>query len=102
MLLLKVVGMLLKYVLNELAITSGSLIMMPFSLMEVLDDLRFLPRMVTLSYYFQKNSQEVYGNTVLWQCSMNTARLQIIIILQYTIYKIIIIKKGQQCTAERE
>ena len=36
MLLLKVVGMLLKYELNELAITSGSLIMMPFSLMEVL------------------------------------------------------------------
>ena len=46
MLLLKVVGMLLKYELNELAITSGSLIMMPFSLMEVLGDLRFLPRMV--------------------------------------------------------
>ena len=44
MLLLKVVGMLLKYELNELAITSGSLIMMPYSLMEVLDDLRFLPR----------------------------------------------------------
>ena len=42
MLLLKVVGMLLKYELNELAITSGSLIMMPFSLMEVLDDLQFL------------------------------------------------------------
>ena len=35
---------LLKYELNELAITSGSLIMMPFSLKEVLDDLRFLPR----------------------------------------------------------
>ena len=48
MLLLKVVGMLLKYELNELAITSGSLIMMPFSLMEVLDDLRFLPRMVLM------------------------------------------------------
>ena len=30
MLLLKVVGMLLKYELNELAITSGSLIMMPW------------------------------------------------------------------------
>ena len=30
MLLLKVVGMLLKYVLNELAIISGSLIMMSF------------------------------------------------------------------------
>ena len=65
MLLLKVVGMLLKYELNELAITPGSLIMMPFSLMEVLGDLRFLPRMVlmlpcwtTLSYYFQENSQE--------------------------------------------
>ena len=35
MLLLKVVEMLLKYELNELAITSGSFIMMPFSLMEV-------------------------------------------------------------------
>ena len=35
MLLLKVVGMLLKYELNELAITSGSLIMMPFSLIQV-------------------------------------------------------------------
>ena len=45
MLLLKVVGMLLKYELNELAITSGSLIMMPFSLMDVLGDLRFLARM---------------------------------------------------------
>ena len=42
MLLLNVVGMLLKYKLNELAITSGSLIMMPFSLMDVLGDLRFL------------------------------------------------------------
>ena len=40
MLLLKVVGMLLKYELNELAITLCSLIMMPFSLMEVLGDLR--------------------------------------------------------------
>ena len=48
MLLLKVVGMLLKYELNELLITSGSLIMMPFSLMEVLGDLRFLPRMVLM------------------------------------------------------
>ena len=48
MLLLKVVGMLLKYELNELAITSGSLIMTPFSLMEVLHDLRFLPRMVLM------------------------------------------------------
>ena len=38
MLLFKVVGMLLKYELNELAITSGSLIMMPFSLMEVLGE----------------------------------------------------------------
>ena len=46
MLLLKVVGMLLKYEVNELVITLGSLIMMAFSLMEVLDDLRFLPRMV--------------------------------------------------------
>ena len=42
MLLLKVVRMLFKYELNELAITSGSLIIMPFNLMEVLDDLRFL------------------------------------------------------------
>ena len=40
--------MLLKYELNELAITSGSLIMMLFSLMGVLDDLRFLPRMVLM------------------------------------------------------
>ena len=48
MLLLKVVGMLLKYELNELAIALGSLIVMPFSLMEVLDDLRFLPRMVLM------------------------------------------------------
>ena len=48
MLLLKVVGMLLKYELNELAITTGSLIIMPFSLMEVLVDLRFLPRMVLM------------------------------------------------------
>ena len=44
MLLLKVVGMLLKYELNELAITSGFLIMMPFSLMEVLGDLRFFTK----------------------------------------------------------
>ena len=48
MLLLKVVGMLLKYELNELPIASGSLIMMPFSLMEVLGDLWFLPRMVLM------------------------------------------------------
>ena len=48
MLLLKVVGMLLKYELNELAISSGSLIMMPFSLIEVLDDLWFLSRMVLM------------------------------------------------------
>ena len=41
MLLLKVVGMLLKYMLNELAIISGSLIMMSFNLMEVLNDLPF-------------------------------------------------------------
>ena len=40
--------MLLKYELNELAITSGSLIMMPFSLMEVLDELLFVPRMVLM------------------------------------------------------
>ena len=46
MLLLQVVGMLLKYELNELAITSGSLIMMPFSLMEVLVALPFLPRYI--------------------------------------------------------
>ena len=63
--------MLLKYELNELAITSGSFIVMPFSLMEVLGDLRFLPRIVlcwtTLSYCFQKNSEEDYDNTVLWQ-----------------------------------
>ena len=48
MLLLKFVGMLLNYELNEQAITTGSLIMMPFSLMEVLGDLRFLPRMVLM------------------------------------------------------
>ena len=48
MLLLKVVGILLKYVLDDLAITSGSLIMMPFSLMEVLDDLWFLRTMVLM------------------------------------------------------
>ena len=36
MLLLKVVGMLLKYELNELVITSGSLIRMPFDLIECL------------------------------------------------------------------
>ena len=35
MLLLKVVGMLLKYELNELAITSGSLTLMIYSLKEV-------------------------------------------------------------------
>ena len=67
MLLLKVVGMLLKNELNELAITSGSLIMIPFSLMEVLEDLWFLPRMVfMLTYFFEKNSQED-DNTALWQ-----------------------------------
>ena len=43
MLLLKVVEMLLKYELNELPITLGSLIM-PFSLMEVLDALRFFAK----------------------------------------------------------
>ena len=48
MLLLKVEGRLLKYELNELAVTEGSLIMMPFCLMEVLDDLLFLPRMVLM------------------------------------------------------
>ena len=47
MLLLKVVGMLLKYELIELGITSGSLIMMPFSLMEVID-VRFLPIIVLM------------------------------------------------------
>ena len=47
MLLLDVVGMLLNYELNELAFASGSLIIVPFSLlMEVLGDLRFSPRMV--------------------------------------------------------
>ena len=35
MLLLKLVGMLLKHELNELEITSDSLIMMPFSFMGV-------------------------------------------------------------------
>ena len=34
--------------MNELAITSGSLIMMPFCLLEVLDALRFLPRIVLM------------------------------------------------------
>ena len=48
MLLLNVVGMLLKCELNELEICSGSLTMMPFSLMEVLVDLRFLARMVLM------------------------------------------------------
>ena len=46
MLFLKVVGMLLKYELNKQLITLGSLLMMPLYLMEVLDDFRFLPRMV--------------------------------------------------------
>ena len=64
MLLLKFIGMLLRYELHELAITSGSLIMMPFSSMEVLDDLRFLPRMGLM---FQKNSQEDYDNIALWK-----------------------------------
>ena len=47
MLLLIIIGMLLKYIyiyileLYELAITSGQSIMMPFCLMEVLDDLCF-------------------------------------------------------------
>ena len=48
MLLLKVVEMLLNYELNELSFTSGSLIVMPLSLMEVLGDLPFLPRMVLM------------------------------------------------------
>ena len=39
MLLLKVVGMILKCELNELAITSGPLIMTLFSLLEVLERL---------------------------------------------------------------
>ena len=69
--MLKVVGMLLKYELNELAITSGSLIIMSFSLMEVLDDFRFLPRMELLLDHtfllFPKNSHEDYDNTDLWQ-----------------------------------
>ena len=45
MILLKVVAMLLKYELNELAIPSVSLITMSFIIMEVLDDgrLLFLP-----------------------------------------------------------
>ena len=42
MLLLKVVGTPLKYGLREFAITAGTFIMMPFNLMEVLDDFRFL------------------------------------------------------------
>ena len=50
--------------------------MIPFSLMVVLDDLWFLPRMVMMldhhcflfeSYCFQKNSQEDYDNTALCQ-----------------------------------
>ena len=69
--MLKVVAMLLKYELNELAITSGSLIMMCFSLMEMLDDLRFLSRMVLmLDHTFLllgKELQEDYDNTALWQ-----------------------------------
>ena len=40
--------MILKYELNELGITLGSLIMMSFSLMEVLGDLWFLPKMVLM------------------------------------------------------
>ena len=69
MLLLKVVGMLLKYELNELEISSGSLIIMPFSLIEVLDDLCFLPRMIFMlnHTFIQNNSIDVYDNTALWQ-----------------------------------
>ena len=62
------------YELNELAITSDSLIMMPLSLMEVLDDLPFLPRMVMMLDHtfllFPKNSQEDYDNTALWQIGL--------------------------------
>ena len=71
MLMLKVARMLLKFDLNELAMTSDSLIMIPFSFMVVLCDFYFLPRMVSMFdhtfYYFQKNSQEDYDNTSLWQ-----------------------------------
>ena len=63
--------MLLKYELNELAITSGSSIMMPFSFIEVLNDAVFYQEWcwywITLSYCFQKNSQEDYDNTALRQ-----------------------------------
>ena len=52
MLLLKVVIMLLKYELKVLAITSGSLKMMPFSLIEVLDDLRFTENGVDVGAQF--------------------------------------------------
>ena len=45
--------------------------MMPFSLMEVLDDFRFLPKMVLMLdhtfHCLQKNSQEDYDNTALHQ-----------------------------------
>ena len=57
MLLLKIAGMQLKYELNELAITSGSLMMMPFRLIGVLDDLWCFHQewrlcLATLSYCF--------------------------------------------------
>ena len=48
MLLFKVVRMLLKYELDELAVTSGSIIIMQLSLMEMLDDLKILPRIVLM------------------------------------------------------
>ena len=44
----KVVGTQIKYEMNVLAITSGSLIMMPFSLMEVLEDVSFVPRILCI------------------------------------------------------
>ena len=56
--------MLLKYELNELAITSGSLIMMPFSLRRCSMTCGFYQEwcwcLTTLFYCFQKNSQEDY------------------------------------------
>ena len=70
MVLLKVVGMLLKYELNELAITSGSLIMMPFSLMEVLDHLQFLPSIVLM-----------LDHTFLYTVSKRTLKKIMIILL---------------------
>ena len=78
MLLLKVVGMLLKYELGELAITSGSLIMMPFSLMEVLHDLRFLRRMVLM---FQHHSSEYTGEFFWYYFTVSKTTLKKMIIL---------------------